>query len=366
MKRLFFLILTTVIAFGMAMAEPYTPDNLPVSTVFTDSLDYKAVSNPDGILTGSEVDYLNSVLYSLRTQHGVQGLVVCVKETDPDDPYTFALAVARKYGVGGKQSRGFILLLSTVSRGYSILTGDAMEKFLTDADCSTIERNTMLPLLKEEKWGEAVCATVNVIAEVCRGEVELNAIGEDDDLDDGDIYAGLLAIGGLFAGFGGLGYYISRKEKECPKCKKHNYGMKKRQVVIKDDNNATLTKHQMERKTKAIAALLAGAEVGNSHSFKKSVTLRDARLVPIEVTDTYTCPDCKYVKTNKYVTTADKYYIGDFDGTGKYKWGDIAAAAAAAASSDYGFGGGSSGGGSSYHSTFGGGSFSGGGASGRF
>lgn len=327
MNRLLTTLLTTLITLS---AYCYTADDLPVSTQFIDSLDFNAVSNPDGILSTAEVDSLNSILWSMRKNQGVQGLIICIKESDPDDPYEFSMQVARKYGVGGKQDVGFVMMVSTMQHGYQILTGDGMEKFLTDAQCSYISRNIMVPELKKGEWGRALIAGLTTIDGICKGEVELNTANDTENEDEGDIGLALLALFGPIGGICGLMYYNNRKAHKCPKCAKHNYAMRKRTVQKLEGDGET-----------------------------------------VEVVDLFTCSDCNYAHERQYMSTTEKFYIGTFDGKGPLRWGEIAAATAAGASisSGRGFGRGGGfggGGGGSFHSTFGGGHFSGGGSGGRF
>lgn len=322
MKRILITIITALITISSYAA--YTVDNLPVSTQFRDSLDFNAVTNPDGVLNAAEVDSLNSMLWSLRQHQGVQGFVIAIKESDPDDPYEFTMQVARKYGVGGKQSLGFVMLVTTDQRGYQIISGDGMEKFLTDAQCSVIGRKVMVPAFREGQWGRGLIQGLATIKGICTGEIELNPDANSED-EEGDLGLALLAIFGPVGALGGVAYYVNRKNRTCPKCKKHHYTRRER-VVRKVEGDG------------------------------KSV----------EVLDKYQCSDCNYTRYKKFLSTTDHYYIGVFNGKGRYRWGEIIAASATGVSIGSGFGGGHSSGGGSFHSTFGGGSFSGGGAGGRF
>lgn len=334
MKRTIITIITALLT--LAGYAQYTVDKLPVSTQYIDSLDFNAVCNPDNILTAAQVDTLNTILWSLHEEQQVQGLVIAIKESDPDDPYEFSMQVARKYGVGGKNSTGFVMLVTTEQRGYQIITGDGMEKFLTDAQCSTIGRRVMVPCFKEGEWGSGLIAGVKIIDGICKGEVELNAAPDDED-EEGDLGTALLCIFGPIGALGGYAYYSSRKSRECPKCKKHNYRMLKRTVSkLSEDTEDTSAEDNKQ----------------------------------VRVVDFFECPDCKYQHEKTYLSTTDNFYLGTFDGTGKLGWGVVAAAAAASSGHRHrggGFGGSSShSSGPSFHSTFGGGSFSGGGAGGRF
>lgn len=323
-KSLLTLLLACITA--VAFAAPYTAESLPVSTKFKDVRDFNAVCNPDGILTAADVDSLNTMLWSLREKHGVQGLVVCINESDPDDPYEFAIQVARRYGVGGKKSTGFIMLVTAQQRGMSILTGDGMEKYLTDVQCSRIERNIMAPFFKRGQWANGLMSGVLVIQSVCSKDNELlNAMNHNDNTEEIDDVTGVILFFLLFFGVaGGSIFYAVFKKRKCPQCGKLKYKLKLR-TVTKVANTST----------------------------------------QVRVVDLYVCNACGYEHEKEYKSDTDTFYIGTFNGKGKYKWGMIMAAASTGTYfGGGGFGGG--GGGSSFHSTFGGGSFSGGGASGRF
>lgn len=374
MKQLLLTLILFVLTFPVfadddAKQSMYNVDNLPVSTEFYDSIDFNAVCNPDHILLASEVDSLNSMLWSMRNKQGVQGLVIAINQSDPDDPYEFSIQVARKYGVGGKGSLGFVMLLTKAQRGYEILTGDGMEKFLTDAQCSSIGRRVMVPLFKEGKWGQGMVAGVRMIQGIVSGEVELNETLGDEEDDEGGLFGALMMIFGPIAGLGGLAYYSNRKAHTCPKCKKHNYGRTKRIVKLVNEMDNDELAHSivaLNGNTFDIDSYQNNIFSGISDS--KNYRLREGIAAPVEVIEHYECSDCGHIHEKKFLSNSDSYYIGTFDGTGKLRWGEIIAAAAAGAAAGSSFSR-RGGGGGSFHgpsSTFGGGSFSGGGAGGRF
>ncbi len=337
-KILRLFIMSLMVCISMT-AKVYTPDNVPVATEFYDSIDFTAVSNPDKILSQAEVDSLNDMLWRLREIVGVQGLVVCVSETDPDDPYEFTMGVAKKYGVGGKSNTGFVVMLATVSRSYSILTGEGMEKYLTDALCSQIERHYMVPLLKEQKWGSALIAGVQKIEGVVTGDEATieELMSAEDYEDDGSGMLGLLVFGGGIAGLIGLSRHQAKKKRKCPNCGKYHFGMARRNIEM------------------------PAAVMGENGK----------KILPrAKITDTYLCPDCQHQVDKVYNGNREDYKAGVYDGT-KGDWGFsemfLAAAAREAARRRRMSSSSSSRGSSrSSRSTFGGGRFGGGGASGRF
>lgn len=374
MKRLLTLLFAIVLA--VTTSRAYTVETLPVSTQFRDSIDFNAVCNPDGVLTVQEVDSLNSLLWSLREHQGVQGLVIAIHESDPDDPYEFSIGVARKYGVGGKQSLGFVMLVTTEQRGYQILTGDAMEKYLTDADCSWIGRKSMVPHFKEGEWGRGLLSGLSAIHGICNGEFELKDNGANnssDEEEDGDWLLTFLLVFSPMAAL--IGYFVhqERKKSQCPQCKKHGYKLVKRVVTLVEEPNKDgyyeVTDPNYDLMIKNLFKKHSHVNAHGQLELKSDYVLRKMKKKAVQVDDHYECKDCKYHHVRTYLSTNKEFYIGTFDGTGIYEWGRIIIASAAATSGGWGggFGGGSShSSGGSFHSTFGGGSFSGGGAGGRF
>lgn len=248
MKRLLSFVVCLVLCMGV-WGKPWTPETLPIPANTFDSTQVSYVTNPDGILSRAQVDSINAVFFAMEKNQGVRGLVIVVKEIDPDDPYEFTFAVANKHGIGGKHNTGVVVMLATESRAYSILTGDGMEKFLTDAQCDQIERHVMVPLLKEGRWGEAVYAACQKVGGVVSGETVLTPDSKTSDGDGGsDILLWMgLGVGGLV----GAGAYTSRKRKECPKCKKHNYKFRLRQTVVAEGQEGAPTAEEAEDELQA-------------------------------------------------------------------------------------------------------------------
>lgn len=219
MKQRTHLLLSLIFIFAAflplgSFAKKWTPETLPM--VFLQN-DHRFVCNPDAVLSDTAVARADSILYALYKQQGIQTVVAAVKQLDGDDPYEFGMALARKYGIGNKQSTGLIVILATEDRSFQILTGRGLEGTLPDAMVRRVENRIMVPLLKDEEWDAAIVQTVNALAKVISGDTSL--VPDEDEEEDFGVVMGLLAA--VFVGFIVLMMLIGYASiKKCPKCGK--------------------------------------------------------------------------------------------------------------------------------------------------
>ena len=219
MKQRTHLMLSLIFIFATflplgSFAKICTPETLPM--LFLQN-DHRFVCNPDAVLSDTAVARADSILYALYKQQGIQTVVAAVKQLDGDDPYEFGMALARKYGIGNKQSTGLIAILATEDRSYQILTGRGLEGTLPDAMVRRVENRIMVPLLKDEEWDAAIVQTVNALAKVISGDTSL--VPDEDEEEDFGVVMGLLAA--VFVGFIVLMMIIGYASiKKCPKCGK--------------------------------------------------------------------------------------------------------------------------------------------------
>lgn len=400
MKRFLFSLAVFVTA-TLTFAKVWNAETLPVPANTTDSTKVSYVSNPDGILKAGDVDAINRIMFQLEKNHGVRGLVICVEEIDPDDPYEFTIEVGNKHGIGGKSNTGFIIMIATVSRAWEVMPGDGMEKFLTDGECSSIGRIDMVPLMKEGKWGEAILTGLHKVQAVCDNEEELGP--EYSEGADDDDTTGIFVMLGVLGGVAGLGIYAARQGKKCPKCQKSKYKLVLRQNVLAateegapsdEQIDAQIIKALTDKKLefKAEDVTMKGKEVVEDKELNEivdKVEIPDTRLKKVKEDDDETlspdndgakkkakvsnykkvrvieiwrCSQCGYTKRVERKGDTNDYNLGLFTGG---MFGAIAHASSSSSSGGYHGSGRSSGGGHSWGSS-GGGHFGGGGAGGRF
>lgn len=218
MKQLFraFLFFVLLLAVIPAAAKVWAAEDLEM--VHLESA-RRWVCNPDGELSSSTVDSIDALLSAMYEEKGVQTVMVVVKQVQDGDCYTFGMDLSRKYGIGQKGSNsGLIIVLSTEDRRYQILTGTGLEGTLPDAICKRVENKIMVPLLKEEKWDEAMLAATRAIKNYIDGDDTL-AKDEADEDEDSSSAIGILLF---FVVFFIVVYLVLRsRSQRCPCCGKH-------------------------------------------------------------------------------------------------------------------------------------------------
>ncbi len=195
-------------------AVKWSPQTLPMPYLQDER---KHVCNPDQVISAAAEDSINARLYALEHEKGVQAIFVAVEHIEGDDPYTFAMDLGRKYGIGSKASTGLIVVLASKDRSYQILTGNGLEGTLPDAICRRIENRTMVPLLREEKWSEALVATASDIDRYIRKDPTLQYDDESED-DLADLGIAVLVVAFVF-GITLFSFISVQRRKRCPQCK---------------------------------------------------------------------------------------------------------------------------------------------------
>lgn len=201
----------------LAQTKAYKVDEIPLVHL-EDRTRY--VSNPDQVLSQQAVHAIDTTLFALEQQTGVQVMVVAVKDFDGGDCFEFAYQLGERNGVGQKgKDNGLVIFLSTNHRCIRFITGYGLEGTLPDAVCKRIQVRYMNPFFKNDQWDEGMVSGIRAVRKQLDGTGEPlvnNSAQEDDEIwIIGFTILGLLAIGGMSA------FTTSRRNKLCPKCKKH-------------------------------------------------------------------------------------------------------------------------------------------------
>lgn len=100
MKSILTFILATFLLFPLqAQEKVYTVDNLP-KVHLQNKMQY--VCNPAGILSQTACDSIDSMLYALEQQTGIETVVAVVPSIGEEDCFDFCHQLLNKWGVGKK------------------------------------------------------------------------------------------------------------------------------------------------------------------------------------------------------------------------------------------------------------------------
>lgn len=199
-----------------AQEKVYTVDNLP-KVHLQNKMQY--VVNPAGILSRAACDSIDSMLYALEQQTGIETVVAVVPSIGEESCFEFSHQLLNKWGVGKKEkNNGLVILLVTDQRCIQFYTGYGLEGILPDAICKRIQTLYMIPYLKDGNWDAGMVAGVKATCQRLDGSMENDTLSETSN---GGSFDFIIAILSFMAISGGIAYFAARKQSRCPKCGKH-------------------------------------------------------------------------------------------------------------------------------------------------
>ena len=162
MKKTFAIfIICCTIGVLQAWAHPYKVNEIPMVHL-QDRTRY--VSNPDQILSSQTTTSIDSILYNLEQQTGIETLVVAVNEIEGGDCFEFALQLGKQQGVGKKETNnGLVILLVTRERCIQFVTGYGLEGTLPDAVCKRIQIQYMNQPFSQGDWDTGMMAGIRAV-----------------------------------------------------------------------------------------------------------------------------------------------------------------------------------------------------------
>ncbi len=159
------LLLAILFPFGTFAADYYTIETIP-NVRLTDR--YNHVSNPDGIITASDVAAINSHLQALEDSTGIEVAVVAVTSIGDDDARMFATDLFKHWGIGKKaDDNGLLIQLVTEPQQRSVVfeTGYGLEGVLPDAICYRLQQRYMIPDMKNGDYSSGMLKGVIAVKE---------------------------------------------------------------------------------------------------------------------------------------------------------------------------------------------------------
>lgn len=124
------------------------------------------VSNPDGILSESEVNALDQIIASIEEKATAQVAVAIVNSIGEENPKDFSTRLFEQWGVGqSDRDNGLLILTVLDQRRTEFETGYGLEAVLPDAICYRIGMQELVPYYREEKYGQGLMAALTRIKE---------------------------------------------------------------------------------------------------------------------------------------------------------------------------------------------------------
>lgn len=163
-----FLTIFCLTVFYINAQKTYSVGDVP-NVHLQDAKQY--VSDPEHKIPSKYINALNKKLLMLEDSLAIQCATVVLPKID-EEAKNFAHDLLNKWGVGDKKTdKGLVVLLvygdgEGSKRDIYMATGYGLEAELTDAFCKYIQINTMVPLLKEGKFGEGLVAGIDEIYKI--------------------------------------------------------------------------------------------------------------------------------------------------------------------------------------------------------
>jgi len=167
---------------------------LCVQSALLFSLDVPPLDGPVNdyahMFTTSEIQELNSYLYTIDRQSDLQIAVLTIPSLEGDNLESYSIRVAEKWQIGQKgKDTGVILVIVAQDRKLRIEVGYGLEDRITDAQSSRIIRSVIAPQFKKREYGKGVLLGVKNLVGLALQDESLisDAVKESDRQSDDSI-----------------------------------------------------------------------------------------------------------------------------------------------------------------------------------
>ncbi len=175
------------------------------------------VSNPDGILSPAAVATIDSLLFALEENTGIQAIVAVLGGIEGGDCFDFAYRLGKENGVGQKgRDNGLVILLSTDERCVQFATGYGLEGVMPDAICKRIQQRYMVEHFSNGDWNTGMVEGVRAVCGHLDGSMENIAADESEE----ELVVLVIFLTLIFGGLA-LIFIVVWYNSRCPKCGKH-------------------------------------------------------------------------------------------------------------------------------------------------
>lgn len=140
--------------FGKVLGQIQPQSPIPLPQPFTPIVDNA------NVIDAETKNKLGAIYLNLKERANTEFAVVTVDTTGDQDIYDYSLAVYRGWGIGTKTNDGFLLLLAVKDRKYHTQVGYHLEGDLNDGLVGQIQRERLVPQLRQGNYSKAVYDTV--------------------------------------------------------------------------------------------------------------------------------------------------------------------------------------------------------------
>lgn len=172
-----FMACNYVVGVDMKNDEKRLLNSLPLSTEWTaktipmphlsDGMRY--VSNPDSIVTPHTEQQLNTLLKQMDDSLGIESAVIIVKHVANRDIFGFSQELFDLYHIG-TNDRGLVMVLAYDDHLFRSHTGLALEADLTDAECSQLQQQYLIPSMKAEQPDSGMLYLTQAVYNTLKGK----------------------------------------------------------------------------------------------------------------------------------------------------------------------------------------------------
>ncbi len=136
-----------------------------------------------GLLQANEVQQLEQKLRGYADSTSTQFAVVLVPTTGGSDPYDYAMAIGKTWGVGQKdKNNGVVILVSMDNRKIRIVTGRGIEDVLPDATCKRIINRILKPNFKRGDYYGGLDMATTEMMQRASGQFQSDGSGDPEGI----------------------------------------------------------------------------------------------------------------------------------------------------------------------------------------
>jgi len=196
------------------------------------------VTDPSHHLRPATVDSLNAIIGALEASTSAEIAVAVVDSTSGLEPFDFALALHRVWGVGKQgKDNGVVLLWVPAQRAIQISVGYGLEGAIPDRRAGRIRDEALIPAFRDGRFDEGMIAGVRALAEAAAAETDQRQgmtprLRTGGDAGTGParrggagpivrlvewLGGGLASVAALFGGIFGVARWRRRRPRTCSK-----------------------------------------------------------------------------------------------------------------------------------------------------